>query len=72
MARAVYVREGVGSDNRAKGIVRRGQRLAVLGRADDSRGRQWLRVGLPKGETGWIAGWFTERIRSAGAAGSRR
>ena len=58
----VYIRREAGSEYRAIGTVRRDQKLAVLGRALDARGKPWLKVGLPHGEIGWIAKWFTERI----------
>ncbi|HYI22577.1 MAG TPA: SH3 domain-containing protein, partial [Candidatus Limnocylindrales bacterium] len=58
----VYVRREAGSEYRAITTVRRDQKLAVLGRTADARGKPWLKVGLPHGEIGWVAKWFTERI----------
>ncbi len=58
----VYIRREAGGEFRAMDTVRRDQKLAVLGRGLDARGKPWLKVGLPKGEIGWIAKWFTERI----------
>jgi hypothetical protein len=58
----VYLRNGPGYENRAIGIVKRGQRLHVLGSGRDPRGKQWLRAGLRDGSQAWIAGWYTHRL----------
>lgn len=61
---AVNVRRAAGYEFRTVTVVRRGQRLAVLGSARDPRGKPWLRVGLWDGRTGWIASWLTEPVPS--------
>jgi hypothetical protein len=54
----VNVRLAPGYENRPVDTVRRGDILPVLARGSDPRGKQWLKVGLHAGRTGWIASWF--------------
>lgn len=54
--RRVFVRRGPGPEYRAFTVVRRGHRLAELGREQSRSGYPWLQVGLGGGRTGWIFG----------------
>jgi uncharacterized protein YgiM (DUF1202 family) len=59
---ALNVRKGPGADSPRIGKVHEGDRLIVLGRKKDARGRRWLRIRLADGElTGWVAGWYTRQ-----------
>ena len=58
----VNVRAGAGAENRMLTTVKRGTKLAVLGRAADARGKDWLHVGLSDGTTGWVAAWYTASV----------
>lgn len=59
----VYVRRDPGYESAAFQTVKRGTRLTVLSRAADPRGKPWVKVGLPDGQTGWLAAWFTKPAR---------
>jgi hypothetical protein len=60
--RRVTIRSGAGAENRILDYVRRDARLPVLAKGEDPRGRPWLKVGLAKSRTGWIAAWFTRAV----------
>jgi len=49
----VNVRSGPGTANGITGQVLQGDKLSVAGQSGD-----WLRVQLPGGGTGWVAGWL--------------
>ena len=61
--RRVTIRASAGSEFRILDFVRRDARVVVIGEAKDPRGMPWLRIGLARGRTGWIAAWFTEPVR---------
>jgi hypothetical protein len=58
----VTIRVAPGYEQRILDFVRRDARLPVLAKADDPRGRPWLKVGLAKGRVGWIAAWFARPL----------
>ena len=58
----VNMRTAPGYENRSVAVVKRGLRLAVLGKRADARGYPWLKVGLRDGQTGWVAQWFTRPV----------
>ncbi|NLI13487.1 N-acetylmuramoyl-L-alanine amidase [Pelotomaculum propionicicum] len=55
----VNVRNGPGTTNAVVGQVTQGQSLPVLEQSGD-----WVRVKLPVGSTGWVAGWLVS-VQSA-------
>ncbi len=59
----VYIRRDPGYEGAALGTVKRGTRLTVLAKAADPRGQAWLKVGLPDGQTGWLAAWYARPLR---------
>jgi hypothetical protein len=63
-ARALNVRRNAGVGNRITAIVRRGAQLTVLDQTELRNGRTWLRVELPSGRRGWVAGWYTRPIQA--------
>ena len=54
-----FLRVAAGYENRAIGTVKSGTVMAVLGAANDARGKRWLHVGLPGGTKAWVASWLT-------------
>ncbi len=60
--RRVTIRTGPGAEQHILTYMRRDARLHVLAEGQDPRGRPWLKVGLAKGRTGWIAAWFTRPL----------
>jgi hypothetical protein len=67
----VYLRRGPGPDHRAFALVRRGDRVAVLGRGKSESGSPWLKVGLKDGRVGWIYASYT-RPTDRGLGSARR
>jgi hypothetical protein len=61
---AVNVRRAAGYESRSIGVVRRGHKVALLGRGVDRRGQPWIKVGLADGRSGWVAAWYTRRVEA--------
>ncbi len=59
----VNVRNGPGHEHSGMDVVKRGTRVAMLGRGTDARGKAWLKIGLRDGRVGWIAAWFARDQR---------
>jgi len=55
----LVLRRGPGTGYGSLGTVSRGGRLAVIGKAVDSRHRAWDRVRMAAGQVGWVAAWLT-------------
>lgn len=60
--KVVYVREGVGTDTKQLGAVKRGEMFAVTGGAYDNEGVIWYQVRY-KNKTGYIQGQLVHFIR---------
>ncbi|HWH24566.1 MAG TPA: SH3 domain-containing protein [Candidatus Limnocylindria bacterium] len=58
---ALNVRKGPGVNRARLSVVRHGERLTRLDTARDAAGRNWLKVRLPGGRVGWVAGWLTRK-----------
>ncbi|MDO9536516.1 MAG: N-acetylmuramoyl-L-alanine amidase [Bacillota bacterium] len=54
------LREEPGLHNNPVGDIPKGTVLTVL----DATEEQWLKVELPDGKQGWIAGWYTQRVEA--------
>ena len=57
----VNVRVGPGYEHKAFTAVRRGDTVPILAKGRDPRGKPWVKIGLSRGRTGWIAAWFAVR-----------
>ena len=55
---AVNLRKGAGISKSRITVLRNDTRLVVLGKAKDSRGRTWIKVGAGE-RVGWVARWLT-------------
>ena len=55
----VHLRIEPDFSSRAIGVVKKDERFAALDFKKDRRGKQWVKLGLPDGSTGWAAAWLT-------------
>jgi hypothetical protein len=60
---SLHVRAHAGTESASLGFLARGDVVTVLDRTRDGRGRTWIHVARNGSPDGWVARWFTLRLR---------
>jgi len=60
---ALNMRSGPGVSYKPVGKVHEGDRLTVLGHKRNSQGKEWIKIQTTDGVEGWVAGWYTDKIK---------